>query len=86
MAHALPACAPKCCMLCCGCAVHSSTPQVDPAVVSSVEAELLAILCGKAPRNTQITDYEEQFVVDEAKKTGQWQLVDKRIGQAGQAQ
>lgn len=58
--------------------------QVDPELVSKVEAELLALLNGRAPLGTSIVDYEEQFVVDEAKKTGSWQLMDKRaVAQAG---
>ena len=51
--------------------------QVDPAVVARVERDLLALLHGKAPPHTTITDYEEEYIIDPATNIGTWQPVQR---------
>ncbi len=55
-------------------------PQVDPAEVSAVERDLLALLSGFAPAGMQVTDVEEEYVVDEASGVGSWRPVAAKQG------
>lgn len=57
--------------------MHVVHAQVDPEFVSQVERDLLALLNGKAPPNTAITDYEEEYVIDPATNAGSWQPIQR---------
>ncbi|GIL85805.1 hypothetical protein Vretimale_19535 [Volvox reticuliferus] len=50
-------------------------PKVDPAEVTAVERDLLALLNGFAPAGMTITDTEEEFVVDEETGAGSWRQI-----------